>query len=1075
MGSNATDLIDSIVETSILGENDKTEIPIAREVATVETSLDDISEQMLQASTIQTSKEHDLVSLEVGETTGKAPEKDEVLYEKAETSLAEETTEATDGENLDHPLPVGKLEKQIQLSSSSYESTKEEAAKLDKSELEKFKDLSSKLPTTEHMRTTIETSEANEVLVEEAKTSEAISEPQDDGFEEFKEIGSSPPVEKIRTYADEVELNETKTLDAVYKSADVATNGENLGHPLPVGKLEEKIQLSSSSYESTKEDATELDKSELEESTDKLSKLSTTEHGIRHVGTTIEESEADEVQVEEAKTSEAISKSKEGQPRYITDEENIGLKKCSTDSPSQYEERPVQQSLQEASRDEDIVYSKNSNKDADNLPTPYPTVTEHSTEDIGGKYEEASNLELEKNGEVLLESVSAINSPAVPLTSEGIEVIEETPKESTTELGDGENHCEETTEEEAIKKYTSTEKEETTTKINQEDELGAEDYPGERTSTIFEAEDYPGERTITIFDASINEIQHEKESEENCANKNMEGVVRADDKGPHQLSASDEIANQSELESHRDEIDFTDTATEATAQFEELRKHYPRSIRKNPGRSLNYCEMKTTGILLLRSILLSYLRELDASWNQLTGSILVGEFKNLERLVISYNYFSGPMPSSRGRMSYLRELDARQNQLNGSIPVALEQLSNLQILDLSNNSLDGMVFKQHFTTLKNLTELRLSSNSLVINISSQWVPPFQLQLLRTASYTLGPQFPSWFQTQRHVTELDMSNANISDIMPDWFELMSSCIQYLNISNNHTRGKLPKFQMQCNDSGSVFLSGFCFHGELPLSSQNLTGIVTLDLDENAFIGVIQRLIGDKLHNLVILSLQSNNFYGGILVQLCHLSALQLLNLAHNNVTGDIPSCFLNFTTMAVSEHGNSEYQDSEKIGDLKQLESLDFSRNKLFGSIPQSLSSLTSLSHLNLSFNNLSGQIPIGNQLQTLDDQSIYVGNDGLCGAPLTKSCPGDESADDGDRQVLVNEGDRDEDDAELMWFYAGIGPGFVVGLLGVFCTLYFKRKWRYAYFQLIEDAYDRIFVAIAVKANWLRRKFHPQR
>ncbi|KAG5534859.1 hypothetical protein RHGRI_022849 [Rhododendron griersonianum] len=626
---------------------------------------------------------------------------------------------ATDGENLDHPLPVGKLEEQIQLSSSSYEGTKEEAAELDKSGLEKFKDLSSKLPTTEHVGTTIETSEADEVLVEEAKTSEAISESKGDGFEEFKEIGSSPPVEKIHTDADEVELNETKTLDAVseskdpvfeeireirtipatedtetekvenetkevtekipdlrYKGADAATDGENLGHPLSVGKLEEKIQLSSSSYESTKEDATELDKSELEEATDMLSKLPTTEHGIRHVGTTIEDSEADEVQVEEAKTSEAISESKgdgfeefkefgssppvektrtdevqeetkavpetifeptyqgaqtavdvetainqtltpqgveqlhepksttekpclqdEGQRELEVsnlelklqkdsqdispDEENKGLEKRSTDAPSQYEERPVQQSLQEASTDEDIVYSKNSNKDADNLPTPYPTVTEHSTEDIGGKYEEVSNLEFEKNGEVLLESVSAINSPSVPLTSEGIEVIKETPKENTTELGDRENNCEETIEEEAIEKHTSTEKnpeqiseemqgsrnfdqislqEETATKTNQEDELRAEDYPGERTNTI--------------FDASRNEIQPEmvfKESEEDCVDNNMVGVIRADDKGPHQVSASDEIANQSELESHGDETAFTDTATEATARIEELK------------------------------------------------------------------------------------------------------------------------------------------------------------------------------------------------------------------------------------------------------------------------------------------------------------------------------------------------------------------------------------------------------------------------------------------------------------------------------------------------------------------------
>ncbi|KAI8541427.1 hypothetical protein RHMOL_Rhmol08G0060000 [Rhododendron molle] len=687
--------------------------------ATEFSSANDVIEEKTEADEVELneSKASDAVSdskdpgFEVNHEIQTIPAAEDTETDKVEDEIKEVTEKipdlrykgvdaATDGENLDHPLPVGKLEEQIQLSSSSYESTKEEAAELDKSELEKATDLLSQLPTTEHgihhVGTTIEKSEADEVLVQEAKTSEAIPESKGDGFEEFKEIGSSPPVEKIPTDADEVELNETKTLDAEseskdrvfeeiheiqtipatedtetekvedetkevtakipdlrYKGADAATDGENLDHPLSVGELEEKLQLSSSSFESTKEYATELDKSELEEATDMLSKLPTTEHGIRHVGTTIEESEADEVQGEEAKNSEAISES-EGdgfeefkefgssplveektrtdevqeetkavpetifeptyqgaqtaidvktainqtltpqlveqlhEPKSTTekpclqdegqrelevsnlelklqkdsqdispDEENTGLEKRSTDAPSQYEERPFQQSSQEASTDEDIVYSKNSNKDADNLPTPYPTVREHSTEDIGGKYEGASNLKFEKNGEVLLESVSAINSPAVPLTSEGIEVIQETPKENTTELGDGENHCKETTEEEAIEEYTSTEKEKTATKTNQEDELRAEDYPGEGSNTI--------------VDASRNEIQHEMESEEECVDKNMEGVVRADDKGPHQVSASDEITNQSVLESHRDETDFTDTATEATAQIEELK------------------------------------------------------------------------------------------------------------------------------------------------------------------------------------------------------------------------------------------------------------------------------------------------------------------------------------------------------------------------------------------------------------------------------------------------------------------------------------------------------------------------
>ncbi|KAH7850635.1 hypothetical protein Vadar_000693 [Vaccinium darrowii] len=673
------------------------------------------------------------------------------------------------------------------------------------------------------------------------------------------------------------------------------------------------------------------------------------------------------------------------------------------------------------------------------------------------------------------------------------------------------------------------------------------------------------------------------------------------------------------------------------------------------------------------------LEELNLGVNSFTGQLpnYLGEFKNLERLLIDYNSFSGPLPSSLGRLSYLRELDASYNQLNGSIPVGLGQLSNLQFLDLYNNSLNGtipvglgqlsnlqsldlsynslggMVYEQHFTTLKSLKELRFTSNSLVINVSSQWVPPFQLQVLKMASCTLGPQFPPWLQTQRHVTELDMSNASISDIMPNWFEHMSSCIWILDISNNHMREKgergrerekwaeeeekkeekkkteeggggwtekLGETQIKVmlsvlrlssnkfdgplstlpsstytldlsnnlfsgpipmgNYSGIEFLAlsnnhfsgvipvslcsaattgimdlsknhlsgriprclgnlgrlivldlssnslhgqipnslGFLqqlgylhlrnnsFHGELPLSLQNLTSIRTLDLGENSFMGVIPPWIGDKLSGLVFLSLQSNNFYGSIPVQLCHLSALQLLNLAHNNITGDIPSCFQNFTAMVALEHANfmgsfgigaagdfydpyddkidltTKGREQEYTKILQYVTSIDLSANRITGEIPEGLTALLGLLNLNLSGNHLAGRIPekigripTGNQLQTLDDWSIYAGNDGLCGAPLTKSCPGDEPTDDGNRQVLVSEGNKKDDETELLWFCAGVGPGFVVGLLGFFCTLYFKRKWRHLYFQFVEDAYGRIFVAIVVRANRLRKKFHPQR
>ncbi|XP_028081563.1 receptor-like protein EIX1 [Camellia sinensis] len=654
---------------------------------------------------------------------------------------------------------------------------------------------------------------------------------------------------------------------------------------------------------------------------------------------------------------------------------------------------------------------------------------------------------------------------------------------------------------------------------------------------------------------------------------------------------------------------------------------------------------------------------LDLSYNmRLSGGLPnhLGEFKNLERLIIQGNSFYGPLPSSLGTLSYLRVLDTGNNQLNGSIPISLGQLSKLEYLDLSKNAFVGTVFELHFAKLKSLNELYLHSNSLVLNVTSQWVPPFQLQVIGLSSIKVGPQFPQWLKTQKSVTALHMSNASISVVIPNWFESIYCGIIDLDLSNNQIKGKVPIFQ-KCKyrslqlssnrfegpltplpsdvyllDLSNNLLSGpitvsddsatmsftflglsnnhltgviplsLCkaksiqfidisnnqlsgkippclgqlellsvldltnnslygeipsslgslkflnslhlrynkFYGKLPLSLQNLTGLSTIDLGENVFTDNIPPWIGYNLTGLKFLNLQSNNFYGDIPPQLCHLQNLQLLNLAQNNITGNIPHCFgdftamfSNFTAMVVLDHayilnpsGNFVFDKSyeenildsmkgrelkytktlkflvsmdlsnngivgeipeelmdlsgllnlnlsgnhlkgripNNIGNLTQLESLDLSRNKLSGPIPPSLSSLSYLGHLNMSFNNLSGRIPTGNQLQTLDDPSIYIGNDGLCGAPLN-SCFDDKSSHSNHKHADQS---RVADETDFLWFYTGIGPGFLVGFLGVCGTLNFKKSWRYAYFQFIENNYNWISVTIAIKFAQLKRKFN---
>jgi len=171
----------------------------------------------------------------------------------------------------------------------------------------------------------------------------------------------------------------------------------------------------------------------------------------------------------------------------------------------------------------------------------------------------------------------------------------------------------------------------------------------------------------------------------------------------------------------------------------------------------------------------------------------------------------------------------------------------------------------------------------------------------------------------------------------------------------------------------------------------------------------------------------------------------LNLSTNQFTGIVP----------------------KDIGGLKSLVSRDLSGNKFWGTIPGSIAHLYSSAHLNLSCNNLSGPIPTGNQLQTLNDPSMYPDNPYLHGDPLRKKCTGTDEKQKGSE----DDGDQDEeDDRHEMWFYLVVMLRFAARFWRVLGILLVKRSWRHALFSRIEDIYDWVCVAIALRIAKLKKK-----
>ncbi|XP_056694312.1 receptor-like protein EIX2 [Spinacia oleracea] len=255
---------------------------------------------------------------------------------------------------------------------------------------------------------------------------------------------------------------------------------------------------------------------------------------------------------------------------------------------------------------------------------------------------------------------------------------------------------------------------------------------------------------------------------------------------------------------------------------------------------------------------------------------------------------------------------------------------------------------------------------------------------------------------------------------------------------------------------------------------------------------------NVQGLRILRLRNNKLEGSIPEELCSLSNLQILDLGHNYLTGTIPSCLSNLTQMNFGDRlEDFPYEDDVnevikgiereytttlgymvnidfscnkligsipeeitnlsyllsvnlsynqlsgqipgRIGGLKSLESLDLSRNKLQGTIPTSMGVIYSLEFLDLSYNNLSGQIPTGSQLQTFTNSS-YIDNPHLCGYPLSKKCKGDNDSPNGTSGAQHNEDAESEDKRETMWFYLVVMSGFGTGFWCVVGTLFLKKS-----------------------------------
>ncbi|XP_059629130.1 receptor-like protein EIX1 [Cornus florida] len=306
--------------------------------------------------------------------------------------------------------------------------------------------------------------------------------------------------------------------------------------------------------------------------------------------------------------------------------------------------------------------------------------------------------------------------------------------------------------------------------------------------------------------------------------------------------------------------------------------------------------------------------------NNITGHVVTLDLRASLGWYNNYQHLKGEISPSLLELQHLKYLDLSCNDFEGRhIPEFIGSFTRLRYLNLSNANVVGKVPNQ----IGNLSKLRsLDLDQGIENNGSLYVKNLE-----------------WLSHLSLLRYLDLSRVDLSKAI-DWMEAIN---------------KLPlltEFHLiECRLSVVISPS-------LPLINSSAS-LVVLDLSGNSLTSSIYSWLFN--FSTTHLDFSSNQLEGGIPKSFGNLNSLRILYLGYNELTGKI-SEFLQILSRVAE----------------KSLEILDLTANRVGGSLPDNISTFSSLKALYLEENQLSGPLP-GTLGQLRNLISLYLANNQLIG------------------------------------------------------------------------------------------------
>ncbi|XP_028789520.1 receptor-like protein EIX1 [Neltuma alba] len=339
---------------------------------------------------------------------------------------------------------------------------------------------------------------------------------------------------------------------------------------------------------------------------------------------------------------------------------------------------------------------------------------------------------------------------------------------------------------------------------------------------------------------------------------------------------------------------------------------------------------------------------------------------SLVSLGLGQNKLTSVFPWLLNISSNLASLSLDNNHLGGPILDDFgKSMNSLMDLDLSDNDLNGTISDVHFSNLTKLQALTLSCDLLTLKFSNNWIPPFQLQslllsrLIRVFHAEINDSIPEWFwRLVEGANVLQIESSNLTGTIPNL--PLEFTVSEISLASNQIEGYVPSFLLK---GGALDISRNQF-SEFVLSCGKginaiVENLVTLDLSYNNLQGKLPDC-WDHFKSLRFLDLSNNQLSGEIPNSIGSLSQLEQLILWNNCFSGVLPS-LKNATALGMLDLGKNDLSGpippSWTKDNLKELQTLSLRMNKLDGKLPIHLCYLKKVRVLDLSLNKFTGPIP----------------------------------------------------------------------------------------------------------------------